>query len=110
MELFAELQQGLEGINGVTLHGSASLEHRLPVLSFTVDGLDAADVGTMLDVDHDIATRTGLHCAPLIHDHLGTSPRGTVRMSIGPMNERQHIEAAIDAVASIAVTARRRAG
>jgi len=110
MELFVELQGGLEQIDGVTLHGTTGLEHRLPVLSFTVDGLDAADVGTMLDVDHDIATRTGLHCAPLIHDHLGTSPRGTVRMSIGPMNTLAHIEAAIEAVGSIAVTARRRAG
>jgi cysteine desulfurase family protein len=110
MELFAELQDGLSQIEGVTLHGTTNLEHRLPVLSFTVDGLDAADVGTMLDVDFDIATRTGLHCAPLIHEHLGTSPRGTVRMSLGPMNELQHVEAAIDAVGSIAVSARRRAG
>jgi len=110
MELFAELQNGLADIDGVTLHGTTSLDDRLPVLSFTVDGVDAADVGTMLDVDHDIATRTGLHCAPLIHEHLGTAPRGTVRMSVGPMNTLEHIEAAVSAVGAITSAARRRAG
>jgi cysteine desulfurase family protein len=108
MELFSRLQEGLAGIDGVTLHGTTSLTHRLPVLSFTVDGLDPEDVGTMLDVDHGIATRTGLQCAPLIHDHMGTSPRGTVRMSVGPMNTLTDIEAAITAVSEIAVAATRR--
>ncbi len=102
MQLFERLQAGLAGIEGITLHGTTSLEHRLPVLSFTIDGQDAADTGTLLDVDHDVATRTGLHCAPLIHAHMGTSPRGTVRMSIGPSNTVEEVEAAIVAVAEIA--------
>jgi selenocysteine lyase/cysteine desulfurase len=105
MELLGRLQAGLEAIDGVTIHGSTSLEHRLPVVSFSVDGRDAADTGTLLDVDHNIATRTGLHCAPLIHDHLGTSPRGTVRMSIGPMNQQADVDAAIAAVTSLAAEA-----
>ncbi|MHC4303788.1 MAG: aminotransferase class V-fold PLP-dependent enzyme [Planctomycetota bacterium] len=109
MELFGRLQAGLAEIDGVTLHGTTSLVDRLPVLSFTVEGLDPADVGTLLDVDHGIATRTGLQCAPLIHDHMGTSPRGTVRMSVGPMNTADHIEAAITAVTDIAVSAPQRA-
>jgi cysteine desulfurase family protein len=108
MELFARLQSGLAEIEGLTLHGTTSLEHRLPVLSFTLEGLDPADVGTLLDVDHGIATRTGLQCAPLIHDQMGTSPRGTVRMSVGPMNTADHIEAAITAVTDIAVSAPQR--
>ncbi|MHC4220344.1 MAG: aminotransferase class V-fold PLP-dependent enzyme, partial [Planctomycetota bacterium] len=102
MELFARLQSGLGDIDGVTLHGTTSLDHRLPVLSFTVAGLDPADVGTLLDVDHGIATRTGLQCAPLIHEHMGTSPRGTVRMSVGPMNVPADIDAAITAVTEVA--------
>jgi cysteine desulfurase family protein len=108
MELFGRLQKGLAEIEGVTLHGATSLEHRLPVLSFTMEGLDPGDVGTLLDVDHGIATRTGLQCAPLIHDHMGTSPRGTVRMSVGPMNAADDIEAAITAVTDIAVSAPQR--
>jgi cysteine desulfurase / selenocysteine lyase len=102
MEIFTRLQDGLDRIDGVTLHGTKQLTHRLPVLSLTVDGWDPADVGTLLDGDHNIACRTGLQCAPLIHDQMGTSPRGTVRLSVGPMNTADHAEAAIEAVASIA--------
>jgi cysteine desulfurase family protein len=102
MEIFAELQGALQDMPGVHLHGSTSLDNRLPVLSLTIDGLDPADVGTMLDADYDIACRTGLQCAPLIHDQMGTSPRGTVRLSVGPMNELEHVQAAIRAMREIA--------
>ena len=109
MKLFEVLQSGLMGVDGVEIHGPTSLEHRLPVVSFTVEGLDPSDVGTMLDVDHNIATRTGLQCAPLVHEQLGTAPRGTVRMSVGPLNKRSHAEAAVEAVQDIAEHARSRA-
>jgi selenocysteine lyase/cysteine desulfurase len=58
-------------------------------------------VGAFLDVDHDILTRTGLHCAPLIHEHYGTAPRGTVRFSVGPFNTEEQIHKAVEAVATI---------
>jgi cysteine desulfurase family protein len=105
MDLFSLLQTGLLDIEGVTLHGTRSLDNRLPVLSFTVNGRDPADVGTFLDVDHNIATRSGLQCAPLIHNQMGTAPRGTVRMSVGPSNTAGEIETAVKAVASIAAHA-----
>ena len=41
----------------------------------------------MLDVDYGIACRTGLHCAPMVHEHLGTDKiHGSVRFGIGPLN------------------------
>ena len=102
MELFARLQSALGDIEGVTLHGTTSLAHRLPVLSFTLAGRDPADVGSLLDADFNIACRTGLQCAPLIHEQMGTAPRGTVRLSVGPMNVEKDVDAAIAAVAEIA--------
>lgn len=102
MALFARLQAGLQGIDGVTLHGPTRLDDRLPVLSFTIAGLDPSDVGTILDVDYNIAARTGLQCAPLIHQQMGTGERGTVRLSVGPMNVESDIDAALHAVAEIA--------
>jgi cysteine desulfurase family protein len=101
MEIFAALQEGLAAIDGVALHGTTSLKDRLPVLSFTIEDQDPADTGTMLDVDHGIAARTGLQCAPLIHEQMGTAPRGTVRFSVGPMNVMEHATAAVEAVAKI---------
>ena len=102
MELLGMLQGGLTRIRGVTLHGTRSLHNRVSTLSVSVAGYDASDVGTFLDVDYDILTRTGLHCAPLIHEHYGTAPRGTVRFSVGPFNTDDHITAAISAVEQIA--------
>ena len=104
LELLALLQDGLAEIRGVTLHGTRRLDRRVAVCSFTVSGYDPSDVGTMLDVDHAIVSRTGLQCAPLIHEHLGTAPRGTVRLSIGPFTTREHVDRAIAAVAGIAAT------
>ncbi len=108
MEIFAVLQEGVAEIPGVHLHGTRRLDQRLPVLSLTVDGLDPSDVGTMLDADYNIACRTGLQCAPLIHDRMGTSPRGTVRLSVGPMNQLEHVQAAVRALREIAAIGARR--
>lgn len=108
MELFSALQQGLAEIEGVILHGTTRLSDRLPVLSFTVEGWDPADVGTLLDGDHNVACRTGLQCAPLIHDQMRTAPRGTVRFSVGPLNHADDVERALGGVRSIAAAGRSR--
>jgi selenocysteine lyase/cysteine desulfurase len=102
IHLMETLQDGLADIRGVTLFGTRSLENRVATLSVLVKEYDASDVGTFLDVDFNILTRTGLHCAPLIHEHYGTSPRGTIRFSIGPFNTEKDITAAVRAVGEIA--------
>ncbi len=102
MELFEPLQRGLAAITGVTLHGTTRLTERLPVLSFTIAGWEAEDVGALLDAEYNIAARTGLQCAPLLHAQMGTEKHGTVRFSVGPLNTGDHVEAAIRAVAAIA--------
>jgi len=57
----------------------------------------------MLDVDYNIASRTGLQCAPLVHRYIGTeNMHGTVRFSLGPFNTDEHINKAIEAVDEIA--------
>ena len=102
MELMAELQSGLAEIPGVKIWGTKRLDRRVATLSITVANYDPSDVGTILDAEHTVLVRTGLHCAPLIHDHMGSSPRGTVRFSIGPYNTREHVAAAIRAVEQLA--------
>jgi cysteine desulfurase family protein len=106
MELFGFLQEGLSAIEGVHMCGTMNLKRRVATLSITVDGFDPSDVGTILDVDYGIQTRTGLQCAPLMHEHMGTTPRGTVRFSIGPFNTREHIERSIEALGEIAAMRR----
>lgn len=105
MALWKKLRDGLRAIDGVVLYCADDVpgKQRISVLSFNVEGLEAADTGTMLDVDHDIACRTGLHCTPMVHEHLGTDQiHGAVRFGIGPFNTEAHVDAAIAAVADIA--------
>ena len=97
-----KLAEGLREIRGVTVYAPTTGQPRVPTISITVDGWDPSDVGTILDVDYNILTRTGLQCAPKVHDHLGTAPEGTVRFSVGPFNTQEHILAAVKAVGEIA--------
>lgn len=109
LKLTRMLRDGLRDIPGVTLYCMNDLENHISVVAFNVAGLVAADVGTMLDVDHNIAARTGLHCAPLVHEQLGTDKiHGSVRFGIGPFNTEEHIAAAIQAVGAIAALKRKR--
>jgi cysteine desulfurase family protein len=109
LKLTRMLRDGLREIPGVALYCQDQLADHISVLAFNVVGMDAADVGTMLDVDHNIAARTGLHCAPLVHEQLGTDKiHGTVRFGIGPFNTEEHIQAAVSAVGEIAALKRRK--
>ncbi|RPJ00365.1 MAG: aminotransferase class V-fold PLP-dependent enzyme, partial [Candidatus Aminicenantes bacterium] len=103
MRLAGILLEGLRAIPRVKPYCLDSLEDHIAVLAFNIEGMDAADVGTMLDVDFGIACRTGLHCAPLVHEQMGTDKiHGTVRFGIGPFNTEDHIRTAVRAVEKIA--------
>jgi cysteine desulfurase / selenocysteine lyase len=66
---------------------------RLPVLSFVHAAMDPAEIGLLLDAA-DIHVRTGFHCAPWIHERLGTGSSGTVRVSPGSLITAADIRAA----------------
>ncbi|MFH0902160.1 MAG: aminotransferase class V-fold PLP-dependent enzyme [Pseudomonadota bacterium] len=103
MGLAKMLWEGLREIAGVSLYCANTLDHRrTPVLSFNIRGIDPAQIGMRLDVDFNIACRTGLQCAPLVHERLGTAPAGTVRFSLGPFTVEDDVLAAVKAVRALA--------
>jgi cysteine desulfurase / selenocysteine lyase len=107
MQLWDRLRKGLQEIDGVVTYCADSLENHNAVLSFNIKGWEAGDVGAILDADYGIACRTGLQCAPLVHELLGTDKIfGTVRFSLGPFNTDEHIDKAIEAVREIAAIKR----
>lgn len=109
MRLTALLRDGLKNTDGVILYCQDDLDDHIGVFLFNIDGLEALNTGTILDVDHSIACRTGLHCAPLVHEQLGTaSIHGAVRFGIGPFNTEEHIRTAVEAVKEIAAAQRKR--
>ncbi len=109
MTLARKLIDGLRTIEGVELYCCDNLDNHLSTILMNLEAVDPGDVGVMLDVDHSIATRTGLHCAPLVHRQLGTEEtHGGVRFSIGAFNTEQDVAAAIAAMQEIAQWARQR--
>ena len=108
MRLTRMLCDGLKEVEGLTLYCQEDLTDHISIFLFNVDGLEALNTGTILDVDYNIASRTGLHCAPLVHEQIGTADiHGAVRFGIGPFNTEDHIHTAIKAVKEIAESRRK---
>jgi len=99
--LARRLWEGLAELNKVKLYGVDHMDQRLGVVLTNIEGVIPADVGAILDGDFGIATRVGLHCAPLVHQRLGTGRAGGVRFSVGPFNTGEEIDRAVEAMAVI---------
>ena len=109
MKLAKKLVAGFKEIEGVTIYCCDSMENHLATVTMNVDGYEAGDVGIMLDVEFNIATRTGLHCAPLVHKQLDlVKIHGAVRFAIGPFNTEAHIDKAIEGITEIAKRAKKK--
>ena len=100
--LAKRLWDGLAELKVVNLYGTAPSDNHVPVITCNVDEMVPLDVGDILDGDFDIAVRTGLHCAPLVHEDIGTGDTGAVRFSLGHNNTAEEIEEALKAMARIA--------
>ena len=103
MALVKRLRDGLKDIEGLVSYCQEDLADHIAVFVFNVEGVEASNTGTMLDVEHDISCRTGLHCAPLVHEQIGTAGiHGAVRFGVGPFNTEGDVDTAIGAVEEIA--------
>jgi selenocysteine lyase/cysteine desulfurase len=74
---------------------------RCGVVSFSMPGIEPREVGFILQEAFDIEVRTGLHCAPRIHELLGSGRSGTVRVSFGAFNTFEHVDRILRALAEI---------
>ena len=87
----------------VTIYGPNSIQHpRVSTLSINVGNLPADQVGAMLDADHRICVRSGLHCAPIVHQDQNTIQKnGTVRFAPGFFTDDEDICHAIESIREI---------
>jgi cysteine desulfurase family protein len=103
LDLIRTFIEGVSTIEGLAYFGPQGVRNRLGVFSVRVDGLTPMDLSAALENEFGILTRPGLHCAPLIHEALGTTPQGgTTRLSFGPFLSKQDVKFATDALAQIA--------
>ena len=66
------------------------------------DGYDPRELASLLDSAAKIEVRAGLHCAPRMHEALGTlSAGGTVRISCGHFTTSEEVQQLVDAMSAI---------
>ena len=99
--LLKRFVEGVRDIPGVKLYGDFDAEVRCPVVALNIGNADSSEISDILSMDYDIATRPGAHCAPEMHESLGTVDQGAVRFSMSYFNTGEEIDAAIRAVREI---------
>ncbi|NPV89841.1 MAG: aminotransferase class V-fold PLP-dependent enzyme [Firmicutes bacterium] len=102
MELTGTLINGLKEIKGLELYGPVGSKLRTAVVSFNIKGIECNQVSFILDREHGVINRSGLHCAPMAHRTVGTLEQGAVRLSPGYFNTREEVEKVIEAIHGIA--------
>ena len=84
------------------IYGPGAGQPRVSTLSINIGELPADQVGAMLDADHAVCVRPGLHCAADVHELLGTvSQNGAVRFAPGYFTDKEDLQQAVEAVRSI---------
>jgi selenocysteine lyase/cysteine desulfurase len=101
--LVRRLWEGLEALSGVRLYGPPPSPNRGPVVSFSARGYDPQEFTAALDSARGIQARAGLHCAPKMHQALGTfDAGGLVRMSVGWATTVAEIDEVLDVASAVA--------
>lgn len=78
-----------------------NLNNYTSCVSLNMKDIDTSELSFILDNDYNIKNRSGLHCAPLAHETLGTFPSGTVRLSLSYFNTKEEIDYTIMALNKI---------
>lgn len=97
------LTEAFGDIDGVRLYGPRDNHCRVATLSVTLDNMPADQAGEMLDADYAVCVRTGLHCAPLVHEDENTvGGKGTVRFAPGYFTDDEDVTQAIAGIHDLA--------
>lgn len=102
LALMQRFYLGISGIPGVKVYGDFSTKNRAAIVSFNIGDYDSSEVSDELNVRYGIVTRPGAHCAPLMHQALGTVDQGAVRFSFSHFNTEEEVDAAVRAVKELA--------
>ena len=96
-KMFRYMLEKIEKLDGIIVfqkpEKEEEFENHIAVISAAFEKYASDDAGTILDGEYNIAVRTGYHCAPLIHDVIGSKKYGgTIRISIGRYTTKEDID------------------
>lgn len=102
MTLMHRFYEGVKNLDGVTVYGDFTRD-RAPIVTLNIGDMPSGELADILSGEFSIATRAGAHCAPRLHQALGTVEQGAVRFSFGYFNTVEEVDAAIAALRSVAL-------
>lgn len=94
--------EGVKEIPNVKIYGDFSTWDRCAVVTLNIGEYDSSGVSDALLTEYSISTRPGGHCAPLMHEALGTVGQGAVRFSFSHYNTEEEVDTAIEAIRELA--------
>lgn len=100
--LMWEFYEKVSKIPGITVYGDFTTQNRCPIVALNVRDYDSGKISDVLYEAYQIATRPGAHCAPLMHQALGTVQQGAVRFSFSHFNTTDEINIAVSALQELA--------
>lgn len=101
-ELMRRFYEGVKDIENVTVYGDFDTMDRCAIVTLNIGDYDSSEVSDELLTGYGISTRSGGHCAPLMHKALGTVEQGAVRFSFSHYNTDEEVDAAVKAVRELA--------
>lgn len=101
-KMFRYMLEKIEKLDGIIVfqkpEKEEEFENHIAVISAAFEKYASDDAGTILDGEYNIAVRTGYHCAPLVHDVIGSKKYGgTIRISIGRYTTKEDIDRLVSA-------------
>ena len=91
----------LDGLKALSKYETFSLPNASGIVAFRHKDLQSEYLADVLSSQYDIAVRGGLHCAPFMHEALGTLDGGLVRASFSPFNSCKQIDELLSALEKI---------
>ena len=101
-DLMMAFYREVRNIPGITVYGDFRTSNRCAIVALNVRDYDSGEVSDVLSSEYGIATRPGAHCAPLMHEALGTVDQGAVRFSFSHYNTMEEIKIAVSALKELA--------
>lgn len=101
-KLMWHFYEEVKEIPGVTVYGDFSAKERCAIVTLNIRDYDSSEVSDALAMHYGIFTRPGAHCAPLMHQALGTVEQGAVRFSFSHFNTMEEVDTAIAAIGELA--------
>ena len=101
-ELMWAFYEQVKEIPGIRIYGDFENRERCAIVTLNVRDYDSSEVSDALFMHYGISTRPGAHCAPLMHEALGTVEQGAVRFSFSHYNTMEEVNQAVNALKEIA--------